>query len=83
MAGDATVNDVWRESEGTMNEIFNQTRQTRRKRRWPAMMLCVVLGMTLCGCSLSTASEEPKTRQVIAMTTIMNLRVYGKRATAH
>ena len=44
------------------------------------MMLCVVLGMTLCGCSLSTASEEPKTRQVIAMTTIMNLRVYGKKS---
>lgn len=80
MVGDAAVNDVWRESEGTMNEIFNQTRQTRRKRRWPAMMLCVVLGMTLCGCSLGTASEEPKTRQVIAMTTIMNLRVYGKKS---
>jgi thiamine biosynthesis lipoprotein len=78
--GDAAADDARRESEGTMNGIFNQTRQTRRKRRWPAMMLCVVLGMTLCGCSLSTASEEPETRQVIAMTTIMNLRAYGEKS---
>ncbi len=44
------------------------------------MMLCAVLGIALCGCSLSTASEEPETRQVIAMTTIMNLRAYGAKS---
>ena len=44
-----------------------------------AVLLAALLALTGCGTSFGTSSE-PVSRQVIAMTTVMNLKAYGKNA---
>lgn len=46
-----------------------------KKTRIIALLLCLAMAFTLCGCS-----QEPVQRQVFAMDTVMTLTAYGKNA---